>query len=382
MARRGWLTNPGIWYGVLSALAYAAGNVARKNVRKYGDKLLIKPARKSVASLLNKVREVLGKNKAATQAQVIMSLNPILRGWAMYHRHVVAAATFSRVDHLVWTKLWVWAKRRHPCKPIRWIKARYFERHGLRDWVFDSVVMNPVRSRAAGRLEPCAGKLACTVLRGEHAGNGVFLPDGKARKPYEFGVKVSLAVTHKQGLMVGARSLPGNPYDGHVLAEQLEQTTILLQDLGRSPRQVVVDLGFRGVDAANPGVEIIHRGKYKTLTREQKRWLKRRQAIEPMIGHAKSDNRMDRCWLQGSLGDALHALSCAAGYNIRWLLRAIARLGPGLVFLRLKMLAAMAALGSPGLTRLRYGGRRALARFVNVQPRRSPLGVSVAFAGN
>ena len=60
------------------------------------------------------------------------------------------------------------------------------------------------------------------------------------------------------------------------LAEQLEQTAILLQDLGRSPRQVVVDLGFRGVDAANPGVEIIHRGRYKTLTREQKRWLKRR----------------------------------------------------------------------------------------------------------
>lgn len=107
-----------------------------QNVRKYGDKLLIKPARKSVASLLNKVREVLGKNKAATQAQVIMSLNPILRGWAMYHRHIVAAATFSRIDHQVWFKLWVWAKRRHPGKSARWVKARYFERQGMRDWVF------------------------------------------------------------------------------------------------------------------------------------------------------------------------------------------------------------------------------------------------------
>ena len=81
------------------------------------------------------------------------------------------------------------------------------------------------------------------------------------------------------------------------------------------------------MDADNPGVEIIHRGRYKSLTSQQKRWLKRRQAIEPMIGHTKSDNRMDRCWLQGALGDALHALSCAAGYNIRWLLREIARLG-------------------------------------------------------
>ena len=105
-------------------------------MRKYGEELLIKPTRKSVTSLLNRVREVLGKNKAATQAQVIMSLNPILRGWAMYHRHVVAAATFSRIDHLVWTKLWRWANRRHPSKAMRWIKARYFERQGLRDWVF------------------------------------------------------------------------------------------------------------------------------------------------------------------------------------------------------------------------------------------------------
>ena len=79
------------------------------------------------------------------------------------------------------------------------------------------------------------------------------------------------------------------------------------------------------------------------MTDQHKRWLKRRQAIEPMIGHVKSDNRMDRCWLQGALGDALHALSCAAGYNIRWLLRAIARLGLKVVFLRL-FLSAMTGL--------------------------------------
>ena len=79
------------------------------------------------------------------------------------------------------------------------------------------------------------------------------------------------------------------------------------------------------------------------MTDQQKRWLKRRQAIEPMIGHAKSENRIDRCWLQGALGDALHALSCAAGYNIRWLLRAIVRLGLKVVFLRL-FLTAMTGL--------------------------------------
>ena len=156
-----------------------------------------------------------------------------------------------------------------------------------------------------------------------HAPEVECISKGKARKPYEFGVKVSLAVTHKRGLMVGARSFPGNPFDGHILSAQLEQTTNLMQDLGRRPTQAIVDLGYRGVDADNPGVQIIHRGKYKSLTKQQRRWLKRRQAIEPAIGHAKSDHRMDRCWLQGALGDALHAISCAAGYNLRWLLRAI-----------------------------------------------------------
>ena len=162
-----------------------------------------------------------------------------------------------------------------------------------------------------------------------HAPEAECISKGKARNPYEFGVKVSLVVTHKQGLMVGARSFPGNPYDGHVLSAQLEQTANLLQDTGRAPKQVIVDLGYRGVDADNPGVQIIHRGKYKSLSEHEKRLLKRRQAIEPLIGHTKADHRLDRCWLQGAVGDALHALSCAAGYNIRWLMRAIARLGLG-----------------------------------------------------
>ena len=60
------------------------------------------------------------------------------------------------------------------------------------------------------------------------------------------------------------------------------------------------------------------------MTSLQRKWLKRRQAIEPLIGHTKAAHGMQRCWLKGALGDALHALSCAAGYNIRWLLRAIA----------------------------------------------------------
>lgn len=168
-----------------------------------------------------------------------------------------------------------------------------------------------------------------------HAPEVECISKGKARQPYEFGVKASIAVTHRSGLVVGARTFPGNPYDGHTLSAQLEQTAILLEDTGRAPKQVIVDLGYRGVDAENPGVEIIHRGRYKSMTRKQRRWLKRRQAVEPAIGHLKSDHRLDRCWLKGEDGDALHAVLCAAGYNLMWLLRAIARRGIKPAFLRL-----------------------------------------------
>ena len=168
-----------------------------------------------------------------------------------------------------------------------------------------------------------------------HAPEVECIGKGKARKPYEFGVKSAVVVSHKHGLMLGARTFPGNPYDGHILSTVLEQATNLMQDHTVQLKQIVVDLGFRGVDAENPDKEIIHRGSYKSRSPQQKGWLRRRQAVEPAIGHLKSDHRMDRCWLQGALGDALHSISCAAGYNLRWLLRAIARLGLGPAFLRL-----------------------------------------------
>jgi transposase, IS5 family len=178
-----------------------------------------------------------------------------------------------------------------------------------------------------------------------HAPEVECIGKGKARKPYEFGVKASIAVTHRHGLMVGARTFPGNPYDGHTLREQLEQTCALLEDVGVRPHTAVVDLGFRGVDDDVAPVQVLHRGKNKSITEQQRRWLKRRQAIEPAIGHTKLDHRMDRCWLAGATGDALHAVLCAAGYNIRWLLRAIARKGlKGLFALLRALWAAFAQL--------------------------------------
>ncbi|WP_232450797.1 IS5 family transposase, partial [Burkholderia ubonensis] len=170
-----------------------------------------------------------------------------------------------------------------------------------------------------------------------HAPEVECISKGKARQPYEFGVKTSLAITEKSGLIVGARTFTGNPYDGHTLAAQLEQTRILLEGVPGEPKPktVLADLGYRGVDAELGSVKLIHRGKYKTLSEKQRKWLKRRQAVEPIIGHVKQDHGLRRCWLKGATGDALHAVLCATGFNLRWLLRAIARLGIGPVLLRL-----------------------------------------------
>jgi IS5 family transposase len=179
-----------------------------------------------------------------------------------------------------------------------------------------------------------------------HAPEVECIGKGKARKPYEFGVKNAVVVSHEHGLMLGARTFPGNPFDGHILSAVLEQAKNITQDVNVIFKQVVVDLGFRGVDADNPSAQIIHRGKFKSLSPQQKGWLRRRQAVEPAIGHLKSDHRLDRCWLQGALGDALHAISCAAGYNLRWLLRAIARLGIGPLFLCLVQMVLWLTAGT------------------------------------
>lgn len=107
-----------------------------QNVRKYNGKLLIKPSKANVATFLEKVRSAVKGNKALDQPRLIRMLNPMIRGWANYHQHVVSKATFARVDHEIWRVLWQWAVRRHPQKSSVWIKQRYFHSVGTRNWVF------------------------------------------------------------------------------------------------------------------------------------------------------------------------------------------------------------------------------------------------------
>jgi RNA-directed DNA polymerase len=107
-----------------------------QNIRKYQGKLLIKPSRNSVKLLLRKVREVIKVHKPTPAGQLIGQLNPLLRGWANYHRHVVSKVIFAKMDYAIFQTLWRWAKRRHPNKPPRWIRQKYFTRVADNRWVF------------------------------------------------------------------------------------------------------------------------------------------------------------------------------------------------------------------------------------------------------
>ena len=149
-----------------------------------------------------------------------------------------------------------------------------------------------------------------------HAPEVECISKGKSRTPYEFGVKVSIVTTHKEGLVIGMSTMPGNPYDGHPLSPALEQVHTLTEV---KPKMVIVDKGYKGVDI--DGVQIWRSGQKRGVTRALKAIIKRRSTIEAAIGHMKSDGKLGINWLKGAMGDAIHALLCGAGHNIRMILR-------------------------------------------------------------
>ncbi|EQD55896.1 RNA-directed DNA polymerase [mine drainage metagenome] len=96
-----------------------------QNVRKYDGKLLIMPSAKNVKAFLDKVRETIRVNRSSKPENLIALLNPMIRGWANYHRHVVAKETYATVDNHIWRALWRWARRRHPNKTGGWVRQKY-----------------------------------------------------------------------------------------------------------------------------------------------------------------------------------------------------------------------------------------------------------------
>lgn len=144
---------------------------------------------------------------------------------------------------------------------------------------------------------------------------------GKAHKKYEFGCKVSLVSTSKDSWIIGIQAIHGNPYDGHTLKETLAQAKAVT---GWRPRHAYCDKGYRGVPKEVENTEIHLAGrKKKSMTASEWKWYRRRSSIEPIIGHAKLDHRMDRNFLKGEVGDKINAILAGCGFNLRKLLRAI-----------------------------------------------------------
>ncbi len=161
-----------------------------------------------------------------------------------------------------------------------------------------------------------------------HAPEVECIGKGKPHKPYEFGVKVSVATPVyrcKGGQFVAhVAALPGNPYDGHTLAKVIPA---IEKQLGVSPTRIIADAGYRG-HKAPPAyrLKVYTQGQKRRMTDQIQRELRRRSAVEPVIGHLKAEHRMDRNYLAGKAGDTINAVLAGAGYNFRLLLRWLALL--------------------------------------------------------
>lgn len=141
---------------------------------------------------------------------------------------------------------------------------------------------------------------------------------GKAHQRYEFGNKVGFVVSGTGNWILGAKLFCGNPFDGHTLQASIRQAE---QMTGKKIEQAVCDLGYRGHGIKEVNVLIVPRNKSKA-TRTIRRWWKRRNAIEPIIGHEKTDHRLERNRLTGELGDSLNVILSACGFNLKKLVRA------------------------------------------------------------
>ncbi|ASY73833.1 IS5-like element ISRsp18 family transposase [Sinorhizobium fredii] len=156
-----------------------------------------------------------------------------------------------------------------------------------------------------------------------HADEVECIGKGKAHKPYEFGVKVSVATTLNRSMggqfALHATALPGNPYDGHTLATVIPDMEKMI---GNELSRILADAGYRGHNAPESHkLRVFTSGQKRRITPAIKRQMRRRSAVEPVIGHLKSEHRMDRNYLAGEQGDAVNAVLAAAGYNFSLLLR-------------------------------------------------------------
>lgn len=201
------------------------------------------------------------------------------------------------------------------------------------------IKINPeqkIRENLAEIFSPILNQTRQLLLQEKNSKNKIYSlhePDvaciskGKARQRYEFGCKVSVTTTHKQGLVICSEALLGNPYDGHTLKPALESSERIT---GVEIESAFVDKGYKGhgveSDPLRNHTKIFISGQKKGITKSLKKQLKRRSAIEPMIGHMKQEGKLGLCRLKGIIGDQINALMTGVGHNLRLILNHIRKL--------------------------------------------------------
>jgi transposase, IS5 family len=262
----------------------------------------------------------------------------------LYHKMRIALVRCAGELAIPLNQTYVRVGKRVLCQQARFAHARKYQQANKMTRRLKTMLGRVLRDvlrktpRIAGEIaderlrELCqlAERLLAQTRTSKHKLYSVHAPEveciskGKAHKKYEFGCKVSLTTTSKTNWIIGARACHGNPYDGHTLRGSVEQVQRIT---GVEPKQVNVDQGFKGHDYVGDAQVNIIGVIAKTLSRAVRRMFKRRAAIEPVIGHAKADNRLCRNPLWGKEGDKINVLLAAAGFNLRKLLRWIAQHG-------------------------------------------------------
>lgn len=262
------------------------------------------------ARLLQRAREILVRLAARHGVKLRQSYRRVGKFALIKHQRYAHAKQFKRANRAL-KKLKTYLGR-----VIRDIGRKIADSDGLKK------TFAPMLSRASAVLHQQQRQRGPKVYS-LHAPEVECIGKGKAHKPYEFGVKASIAtpVKHAKGgqFVLHAKALPGNPYDGHTLKTVIPAIEALV---GNTLQRILADAGYRGHNAPpRYKFRVYTAGQKRRVTPQIKRQMRRRSAIEPIIGHLKAEHRMDRNYLAHRAGDAANAVLAAAGYNFRLLIR-------------------------------------------------------------
>jgi IS5 family transposase len=264
------------------------------------------------ARLLNRAREILVRLAKGAGIKLRQSYGRVGKFALIKHQRYAHAKQFKRANRALRTL------RTYLGRVIRDIARKLDGNVGL----LDGIALDRMLALARRVLDQKQRQRGPKVYS-LHAPEVECIGKGKAHRPYEFGVKVSVATTlsHAKGgqFVTHVKAMPGNPYDGHTLKTVIPEMEALI---GNIIERLLGDKGYRGHNAP-PGYKfrVFISGQKRRVTPKIKRELRRRSAIEPVIGHLKSEHRMGRNYLWHRQGDAINAVLAAAGYNFRRLIR-------------------------------------------------------------